>query len=80
MITTTMARKLQGLGLGPIDADTPRTTQQAIAACGQAVLMRQAEAPDNSGNDEATEAPCKRKRKDPHKNIGGDRKRLLRAK
>ena len=74
------ASQFQGLGLEPIDADTPKTTQQAMAAREQAVLMRQAEAPDSSDDDEVVEVPCKRKRRDPHRDIGGNRKRVLRAK
>ena len=55
------ASQFQDLGLEPIDAGTPKTTQQAMAACEQAVLMRQAEAPDSSDDDEVVEVPCKRK-------------------
>ena len=62
------ASQFQDLGLEPIDAGTPKTTQQAMAACEQAVLMRQAEAPDSSDDDEVVEVPCKRK--NPHRDIG----------
>ena len=66
------ASQFQGLGLEPIDAGTPKTTQQAMAAHEQAVLMRQAEAPDSSDNDEVVEVPCKRKKQ------GRNRRRFLR--
>ena len=39
-----------------------QTTQQAMAACEQVVLMRQAEAPDSSDDDEVIEVSHKRKR------------------
>ena len=54
------ANQLQGLGLEPINADTPRTMQQAIAAHGQAVLMRQEVAPDSSNDDEVVKVSRKR--------------------
>ena len=63
------ASQFQDLGLEPIDAGTPKTTQQAMAAREQAVLMRQAEAPDGSDDDEVAEVPSKRK--NPHRDIGG---------
>ena len=66
------ASQFQGLGLEPIDADTLRTTQQAIAAHGQAVLMRQAEALDSSDDDEVREVPCKRKRQNKKQKTGAE--------
>jgi hypothetical protein len=69
--------QFQGLGLEPIDANTLRTTQQAIAAHGQAVLMRQAEALDSSDSDKITERPRKRRKR---KRRSGSMRRILKAK
>ena len=72
------ASQFQCLGLEPIDAGTLKTTQQAMAAHEQVILMRQAEAPDSSNDDKVVEAS--NKRKNPHRDFGSDRKRAFRAK